>query len=428
MTSDRPIRGRSRYRVERTLGRGGMATVYLARDTLLDRDVAVKVLAEHLAEDELFRARFLREARLAARIAHANVVRIYDVAPEEHGLSIVMEYVDGESLAVELRRRGRLPAAKVTELGLQLCAALQAAHTAGLVHRDVKPQNVLLRRDGTVKLGDFGIARSNDSTALTEHGSVLGTAAYLAPEQARGETATPATDLFALGVVLYEALTGQRPHAATSLPELLYLREHEPVQPPGEIVEGVPPALDRAIMHCLAVSPADRPVSAKALAVQLGGGGMQPTETTLVAATRPLPSDEDGPGLPRAFVAVLGVLALCGLGLATWAARESSTFGSDARQTATVRAAAASPVTTTPPPTRASRASTTPAPTFQPPAAQPSCDKLDELEDDLEDQQDDLHESQKGKKNKSRQAELRERRRELHEQKQALREQAKACR
>src|SRR5262245_41645050 len=153
MTSNRPHHSGSRYRIVRTLGRGGMATVYLARDTLLDRDVALKVLAEHLSEDELFRARFLREARLAARIAHPNVVRIHDVGPEAHGLSIVMEYVDGESLAAELRSRGSLPPAEVVDLGVQLCAALVAAHAAGLVHRDVKPQNILRRPDGTVKLG-----------------------------------------------------------------------------------------------------------------------------------------------------------------------------------------------------------------------------------------------------------------------------------
>ena len=204
--------GRGRYAVERTLGRGGMATVYLAHDTVLGRPVALKVLAEHLADDESFRARFLREARLAARIAHPNVVQVYDAGGDEAGLFIAMEYVDGESLAEELARRGRLSAGEVVDLGRQLAAALAAAHAAGLVHRDVKPPNVLRSRDGTVKLGDFGIAHSHDSTALTAHGSVLGTAAYLSPEQARAEPVTGAADLYALGVVLYEALTGRWPH------------------------------------------------------------------------------------------------------------------------------------------------------------------------------------------------------------------------
>src|SRR5262249_26455175 len=149
--------------------------------------VALKVLSEAAGAGESLRARFLREARLAARVMHPNVVQIYDAGGDERELWIAMEYVDGETLADELARRSRLAADEVVELGLELCAALDATHAAGLVHRDVKPPNVLRTRDGTVKLGDFGIARSHDSTALTAQGSVLGTAAYLAPEQARGE-------------------------------------------------------------------------------------------------------------------------------------------------------------------------------------------------------------------------------------------------
>src|SRR4051812_4718484 len=240
-----PMSEESRYRIERTLGRGGMATVYLARDRELDRRVAVKVLAGNLADDESYRARFLREARLAARLAHPNVVRVFDAGADgQGGLQIVREYVDGATLAGELRRRGPLPPAEVAELGVQLCGALEAAHEAGLVHRDVKPQNILVARDGTAKLSDFGIARSHDSTILTEHGSVLGTAAYLAPEQARGEPVGAPADLYSLGVVLYEALTGRLPHEGSSLPELVLRREREPVRPPGEVIAAVPPALE----------------------------------------------------------------------------------------------------------------------------------------------------------------------------------------
>ncbi|HVH52010.1 MAG TPA: protein kinase, partial [Gaiellaceae bacterium] len=176
-----------RYTVERKLGRGGMATVYLARDTVLDRPVALKVLAEHLADDDEFRERFLREARLAAKFVHPNVVQVYDADEDGRGPFIVMEYVDGHTLADELKRRGRLPPAEVVGIGIQVCAALEAAHEAGLVHRDIKPQNILLRPDGRVKIADFGIARSLEATRHTEIGTVLGTAAYLAPEQARGE-------------------------------------------------------------------------------------------------------------------------------------------------------------------------------------------------------------------------------------------------
>src|SRR5262249_49253974 len=202
---------------ERTLGRGGMATVYLAHDTMLDRPVVLKVLAEHLADDPEFRGRFLREARLAARLVHPNIVQVYDVGEDERGPFIVMEYVDGETLADELRRRGRLPPQDVIAAGRQLCYALEAAHAAHLVPRDIKPQNILPNVHGTVKLADFGIARSLEGTRHTEVGTVLGTAAYLAPEQARGDEITPAADIYSLGVVLYELMTGKTPFDADTL-------------------------------------------------------------------------------------------------------------------------------------------------------------------------------------------------------------------
>jgi serine/threonine-protein kinase len=276
----------ARYQVRHVLGRGGMSTVHLAYDAVLGRPVALKVLAEHLTEDEAFRARFLREAKLAARVMHPNVVQVYDAGEGESGLYIVMEYVDGESLADELRRRGSLSAAEVVDLGIQLCAALDASHAAGLVHRDVKPQNVLRARDGTVKLGDFGIARSQDATSLTEHGSVLGTAAYLSPEQARGAEVTGASDLYALGVVLYEALTGRRPHEGATFAELVLRREQDPVLPPGVLVAGVPPDLDRVILGCLAARPEQRPASAAAVAGTLAAALPE-------AATRPIPAAPD---------------------------------------------------------------------------------------------------------------------------------------
>jgi serine/threonine-protein kinase len=260
---------RSRYEVVRTLGRGGMATVYLARDTQLGRPVALKVLAPELAGEERFRKRFVREARLAARVSHPNIVRVFDIAEDERGLTIALEYVDGGTLAEELARRGRLPAEEVVELGLQLADALAAVHGAGLVHRDVKPQNVLRTTGGTIKLGDFGIARSHDSTALTEVGAVLGTACYLAPEQARGEPAAAAADLYALGVVLYQALTGRVPHRAATLAELVAARELEPPPAPSALVGAVPPALEAAIVQCLALRPEERPAGAAALRAEL---------------------------------------------------------------------------------------------------------------------------------------------------------------
>ena len=210
-----------RYRVERPLGHGAMSTVDLALDVELDREVALKRLAENLSRDDDLRARFKREARLAARLAHPNVVRIYDIGEDDDGRPfIAMEYVAGETLAELLARRGPLPAREVAELGIQACRALAAAHEAGLVHRDVKPQNLLLRSDGVLKLGDFGVAFGLEGTRLTMAGTVLGTAAYLAPEQARGEEVTAAADVYGLGAVLYELLTGRPPRNPATLAEL----------------------------------------------------------------------------------------------------------------------------------------------------------------------------------------------------------------
>jgi eukaryotic-like serine/threonine-protein kinase len=270
----------TRYRVVRPLGRGGMATVFLARDRELERLVALKVLAPGLADDEAFRDRFLREARLAAKVLHPNVVQVYDVGESELGPFIVIEYVEGRTLADELRRRGPLPAAEVAEIGIQLCAGLAAAHAERLVHRDVKPQNILRRPNGQVKIADFGIARSLAATRHTELGTVLGTAAYLAPEQARGEPVTAAADIYSLGVVLYELLTGRTPFDASSLPELLARLEQPAAIPPGELAAGVPPSLESAVMRCLADRPEYRPGSAAELARLLAGttgGGEAPT-------------------------------------------------------------------------------------------------------------------------------------------------------
>ena len=251
-----------RYEVERPLGHGAMAVVDLARDLRLDRRIALKRLAENLSRDDELRARFLREARLAARLAHPNVVRIYDVGEEDERPFIAMEYVDGETLAERVGRRGPLPADEVAALGIQICRALAAAHEAGLVHRDVKPQNLLLGSNGLLKLGDFGIAFGPEGTRLTMAGTVLGTAAYLAPEQARGEEVSTAADVYGVGAVLYELLSGRPPRTPASLAELADATE---ILPP----EGAPPKLARIVMRCLAADPAARPPSAAGVAREL---------------------------------------------------------------------------------------------------------------------------------------------------------------
>ncbi|MFN2468851.1 MAG: serine/threonine-protein kinase [Gaiellaceae bacterium] len=204
-----------RYRLDEVVGRGGMAVVYRGHDPELGRPVAVKMVAEHLAADPVLRERFLREARLAARLSHPNVVAVYDLGEEDGRPFIVMEFVEGETLAGRLRRDRRLEPAEALRLALQACDGLAHAHAAGCVHRDVKPANLLLRADGVLKVADFGIAHAAEATALTEIGSILGTAAYLSPEQARGGVPTPASDVYSLGVVVYELSRAGRPSGST---------------------------------------------------------------------------------------------------------------------------------------------------------------------------------------------------------------------
>jgi serine/threonine-protein kinase len=260
-----------------------MATVDLAHDAELDRPVALKRLAENLARDEDLQRRFLREARLAARLAHPNVVRVFDVGEDDGRPFIAMEYVEGETLAEVVARRAPLPVSEAARLGTQMCAGLAAAHAAGLVHRDVKPHNLLLGTDGVLKLGDFGIAAGQEGTRLTLAGTVLGTAGYLAPEQARGEQVTAAADIYAVGAVLYELLTGEPSRTAGSLAEL---GSEDGFRPPdlAARVPAAPPELVAAVTACLSARPEDRPSSAAALARLLAPVASE-------AATMPLPPD-----------------------------------------------------------------------------------------------------------------------------------------
>jgi serine/threonine-protein kinase len=300
-----------RFDVERELGRGGMAQVYLARDRELERPVALKVLAAHLGGDETFRRRFLREARVAGRLSHPNVVQVYDAGESDGRPYIVMEYVPGRTLA----DCGRLAPERVAELGRQACAGLQHAHAAGLVHRDIKPGNLLLREDGVLKIADFGIAHAAEMTRHTQAGTILGTAAYLAPEQVAGEDATRASDIYSLGAVLYELLTGRPPHVFDSLAELAAQQAEGAIVPVRDLVPSAPADLEAAIMHALAREPRFRPASAAELASELS----RPSEP---APTKPLPrrrfvSRRGGLWLAAAIGAavvavILGVLKLGG--------------------------------------------------------------------------------------------------------------------
>jgi class 3 adenylate cyclase/tRNA A-37 threonylcarbamoyl transferase component Bud32 len=210
-----PSSEEERYERVRPLGSGGMAEVYLAHDGLLDRDVALKVLRKQYADDPQFVERFEREATNAAKLSHPNIVAVYDRGRTKDGsYYIVMEHVTGGTLKERVQREGPLPAPTAISLALQVARALEAAHRRGVVHRAIKPQNVLLAEWGEAKVADFGIARAASSSTMTKTGLVMGTAHYLSPEQALGEPATPRSDLYSLGVVLYETLTGQVPHDA----------------------------------------------------------------------------------------------------------------------------------------------------------------------------------------------------------------------
>jgi eukaryotic-like serine/threonine-protein kinase len=254
-----------RYRIERRLGAGGMSTVFMATDTVLERSVAVKLLAEHLAEDEAFVARFRREALAAARLQHPNIVQVFDSGrdPDSRRHYIVMEYVDGPSCADLLRERKRLEVDETVQIVRDSCHGLDYAHRAGVVHRDVKPGNLLIAEEmRTTKLADFGIAKAAEQTRITQVGSVLGTAAYLSPEQARGDEAGPASDTYSLGVCAYQFLTGRLPHEYASLTELALKQQQDPIVPITEYRPEVPRELDEAVRLSLEREPAARYTSA----------------------------------------------------------------------------------------------------------------------------------------------------------------------
>jgi serine/threonine-protein kinase len=264
-----------RYELGERLGVGGMSTVVRAFDDRLERDVAIKLLAEHLADDDQFVARFRREALAVARLVHPNIVQVFDFGLDQatHRQYIVMELVRGQSGAEILREEGVLEVRDALSIVAQACRGLEYAHRNGVVHRDVKPGNLLRGEDGVVKLADFGIAKAfSDESSITQVGSVLGTAAYLAPEQAAGEPAGPAADLYALGVVTYQLLSGRLPYEAQSLTELALKQQREVPPRLDELNPDVSPQLAMAVDRALALDPRQRPPSADALRSQLADG------------------------------------------------------------------------------------------------------------------------------------------------------------
>jgi len=247
-----------RYRLLELLGQGGMATIYRARDSQLDRDVAVKVLRPEYGSDPEFLERFRHEAQAAASLSHPGIVSVYDYGTDPAGPFIVMELVDGQDLATLLRRRGPLPPAQAARVASEVAHALGAAHARGLVHRDVKPGNILVTTDNRIKVADFGIARAVADSGVTMPGTTLGSVHYFSPEQARGESATPASDVYGLGIVLYELLTGQRPWTGDSAAAVATARLTGAVPSPRSVNPAIPAALDAIDRRALALDPSDR--------------------------------------------------------------------------------------------------------------------------------------------------------------------------
>ncbi|MFF7456155.1 Stk1 family PASTA domain-containing Ser/Thr kinase [Kitasatospora sp. NPDC008115] len=294
-----------RYRVERRIAAGGMSTVYQGTDSRLDRTVALKVMHPSLAGDTAFTTRFIREAKAVARLAHPNVVNVFDQSADGAHVFLAMEYVPGGTLRDLLRDRGALSIRAALDILEPVLAALGAAHRAGLVHRDVKPENVLITDDGLVKVADFGLVRvlntadgATTSTTATA-GTVLGTVSYLAPEQIRpGAETDQRVDVYAAGILLYEMLTGSRPHTGENPVQVMYRHLHEDVPAPSAAVPGVAPALDAIVAGACARDRAHRPYDAVELlaALQRVRRGLTPAQLDAEppASTRPSPRHPTG--------------------------------------------------------------------------------------------------------------------------------------
>ena len=272
----------NRYRIVGLLGRGGMGEVYRADDLKLGQSVALKFLPSHFEKDSARLQRFLAEVRIARQISHPSTCRVYDVSEVDGHHFLSMEYVDGEDLASLLRRIGRLPNEKAVQIARQLCAGLAAAHDQGILHRDLKPSNVMVDGRGRAKITDFGLA-----TLVGEASDVAGTPAYMAPEQREGRGVSVRSDLYSLGLVLYEIFTGKHAFDASTPTEVARLQEESRPTNPTHIVEGLDPAVERTILRCLEREPRDRPSSALAVAASLPGG--DPLAAALAAGETPSP-------------------------------------------------------------------------------------------------------------------------------------------
>jgi len=305
-----------RYRIIGLLGRGGMGEVYRADDLRLGQAVAIKLLPDALSADPQRLVQFHNEVRTARQVSHPNVCRVYDIGdllvdgstPPRHQLYLTMEYVDGEDLSSLLRRIGRLPEDKALEIARQICAGLAAAHAKGVIHRDLKPANIMLDSAGQARLMDFGLATVGAVTEIR-----VGTPAYMAPEQLAGTAVTVQSDVFALGLVLYELFTGRRGFQAKTLGELVELHQTGAILPPSALVSGLDPAIERVILRCLRSNPADRPSSALAVSAALPGG--DPLAAALAAGETPSPQMVAAAGDHSASIGVGRIAAWMALAL-----------------------------------------------------------------------------------------------------------------
>ena len=254
-----------RYQIIKTLGEGGMANVYLAHDEILDRNVAVKVLRGDLANDEKFVRRFQREALSASSLSHPNIVEMYDVGEDDGGYYIVMEYVDGKTLKQVLKQRGKLSVTEVVDIMLQVTDGMAHAHDAYIIHRDIKPQNIMILPNGVIKITDFGVATALNSTQLTQTNSVMGTVHYLPPEQANGKGSTIRSDIYSMGIMMYELLTGKVPYKGESAVEIALKHLKEPIPSIRKEIPSIPQSIENIILKACAKNPKNRYSDARSM-------------------------------------------------------------------------------------------------------------------------------------------------------------------
>ena len=327
----------SRYQLLEQIGTGGMAEVYRATDNLLGRTVAVKMLHPQYAKDPVFIERFRQEAQAAANLNQPNIVNVFDWGIEDSTYYIVMEYVEGMDLKDIILSGGPLLPERAVEIGMAICLALESAHSHGIVHRDIKPQNIIVTRDNRVKVMDFGIARAAGGSAMTQTGTIMGTAQYISPEQAQGRTADPRSDLYSLGIVIYEMLTAKVPFGGENPVAIAYKHVREDPLPPSMLNPDISPELESVVMKALSKNPENRYQNALEMRADLErcleGAPVYATpvlrhDETSAGATQALPAYARGSAEPRRSRAWLWIIVvmivLAGAGVGAWALVKST--------------------------------------------------------------------------------------------------------